>query len=104
MIRLIATDLDGTLLEPDGKLPEGIFETVKQLTEMGICFAACSGRQYGNLERLFAPVADQMAFVCENGALSVVDGAIAGLISITLMSLKYEDSLNCPEVSSDMGI
>ena len=82
MIRLIATDLDGTLLEPDGKLPEGIFETVKQLTEMGICFAACSGRQYGNLERLFAPVADQMAFVCENGALSVVDGAIAGLISI----------------------
>ena len=29
---------------------------------------------------------------------------IAGLISITLMSLKYEDNLNCPEVSSDVRI
>lgn len=82
MIRLIATDLDGTLLEPNGRLPEGTYETVRQLTEMGIRFAACSGRQYGNLVRLFGPVADQMAFVCENGALSVLDGEAAGVIAL----------------------
>ena len=32
MIRLIATDLDGTLLEPDGTLPDGTYETVEELT------------------------------------------------------------------------
>ena len=31
MIRLIATDLDGTLLEPDGTLPDGTYETVEEL-------------------------------------------------------------------------
>ena len=82
MIRLIATDLDGTLLDHSGKLPEGTFETVRHLTGMGIRFAACSGRQYGNLIRLFGPVADQMAFVCENGALSVLDGEAAGVIAL----------------------
>lgn len=82
MIRLIATDLDGTLLEPDGTLPRDTFEVVRLLDECGIRFAAASGRQYGNLARLFAPVADRMAFVCENGALCMVDGGEAGTIAI----------------------
>ena len=80
MIRLIATDLDGTLLEKDGTLPEGIFETVRELKALGIRFAACSGRQYDNLRRLFRPVSDQMAYVCENGGISFLDGEVAGMI------------------------
>ena len=82
MIRLIATDLDGTLLEEDGSLPEGIYQTIQELSRLGIRFAASSGRQYGNLRRLFGPVADQMAYVCENGSLNIVDGQVAGLIPI----------------------
>jgi len=82
LIRLIATDLDGTLLERDGSLPEDTFDVVRMLNEQGIRFAASSGRQYGNLVRLFAPVADRMAFVCENGAFCVVEGQEAGTIAI----------------------
>ncbi len=82
MIRLIATDLDGTLLEKDGTLPKDTFEVVDMLLKSGIRFAAASGRQYGNLTRLFAPVADQMAFVCENGAFCMADGQEAGVIAI----------------------
>ena len=82
MIRLIATDLDGTLLEKDGTLPKDTFEVVESLFECGIRFAASSGRQYGNLMRLFAPVADKMAFVCENGAFCMVDGQEAAAIAI----------------------
>ncbi len=82
MIRLIATDLDGTLLESDGQLPQGTFEAVEELAKLGIRFAAASGRQYGNLVRLFGPVAKQMAFICENGALNMIDGNEAGLIAI----------------------
>lgn len=83
MIRLIATDLDGTLLEPDGRLPKDTFEIVRALDDCGIRFAASSGRQYGNLVRLFAPVADRMAFVCENGAFCMVEGQEAGTIAIS---------------------
>lgn len=82
MIRLVATDLDGTLLEPDGTLPEGIFRAIEQLTDLGVHFAACSGRQLGNLRRLFAPVADRMDFVCENGALCAVGGEVTDVVAI----------------------
>ena len=74
MIRLIACDLDGTLLYPDGFLPAGIFQVIRRLREKGVRFAAASGRQYDNLFRLFAPEAEHMDFLCENGAVVVAGG------------------------------
>ena len=70
MIRLVASDLDGTLLYPDGNLPEGIFDTIEALHAKGVLFVAASGRQHGNLRRLFAPVKDKIAFIAENGAIA----------------------------------
>ncbi len=69
MIKLIATDLDGTLLDGDRRLPEEIFPLVEEMYERGVFFAPASGRQYANLKKLFAPVADKAVFICENGAL-----------------------------------
>ena len=74
MIRLVACDLDGTLLYPDGQLPAGIFDVIRRLREKGVRFAAASGRQYDNLYRLFAPEAEHMDFLCENGAVIVAGG------------------------------
>ena len=74
MIKLVASDLDGTLLlNGVQKLPEEIFPLIKRMKEMGIVFAAASGRQYPNMKRLFAPVASDIVFVCENGAMAVKD-------------------------------
>lgn len=97
MIRLIATDLDGTLLQKDGTLPEGTFEVVDELKRLGIRFAASSGRQYGNLRRLFGPVAADMAFVCENGALCMMDGQEAGVIAMDadMVNEAVEDIERC---------
>lgn len=69
MIKFIATDLDGTLLDDNGELPEEIFGIIEQLNKKGILFSPASGRQYANLEKLFAPVKDKVLFICENGAL-----------------------------------
>ncbi len=76
MIRMIASDLDGTLLEPVEHLPDGIFSTLEALDRLGITFVAASGRQYDNLRRLFAPAASRMGFICENGALNVFRGEV----------------------------
>lgn len=69
MIKLIASDLDGTLLLPDGSLPEETFAVIQALHARGILFCVASGRQYESLKRLFAPVADKVLFIAENGAL-----------------------------------
>ena len=74
MIRLIATDLDGTLLTPQHQLPPGIFDMIRAFRGKGVRFAAASGRQYGNLKRLFAREAGGMDFICENGAYVVTQG------------------------------
>lgn len=74
MIKFVATDLDGTLLKKDGELPKEIFPLVKRMKERGIVFAPASGRQYANLRKLFAPVADDVVFICENGALVKYQG------------------------------
>ena len=45
MIKFIAADLDGTLLNSSHALPDGFMELVEKLYDMGITFAAASGRQ-----------------------------------------------------------
>lgn len=70
MIRLIASDIDGTLLlNGSREIPAEVLEMIPKLAEKGILFCAASGRQYPNLKALFAPVWDKMLFICENGAL-----------------------------------
>ena len=71
-IRVVFSDLDGTILR-DGaqEVPEGLFPLIRGLREKGILFAAASGRQYANMRRMLEPVADDIIFVCENGAMAV---------------------------------
>lgn len=76
MIRLIASDLDGTLLTPEGELPEGTFRTILKLHNKGILFCPASGRQLTALERMFAPVWDKIAVIAENGAIVACRGEV----------------------------
>lgn len=77
MIQLIASDIDGTLmLDGQYSIPSTLFPIIRALRENGIYFAACSGRQYHNIRNLFAPVADEIGYICENGSLVVWQGKI----------------------------
>lgn len=69
MIKLIASDVDGTLIKdstPD-LYPEMV-DTIRKLKEKGILFCAASGRQYASLKNVFREVADDIAYIAENGA------------------------------------
>lgn len=70
MIKLIATDLDGTLLHSDKTLPRGFLQTAARLTESGVIFVAASGRQYDNIYDTLKPVSDGMYIISENGAIN----------------------------------
>ncbi|MFI7498659.1 Cof-type HAD-IIB family hydrolase [Streptomyces sp. NPDC049687] len=73
-IRLVVTDMDGTLLDDDKRIPEGLWETLARLRERGVLFSPASGRQYATLAAEFAEVADGMVFIAENGSHVVRDG------------------------------
>ena len=73
-IRLIATDMDGTLLNSNGQLPSDFYTVFHKLREKDIIFAAASGRQYFTLLKNFKEVADDMLFIAENGSYVVYHG------------------------------
>lgn len=84
MIKLIVCDIDGTLLHGGAReIDPVIFREIRRLREKGILFCPASGRQYTSLRRLFAPVADELLYLCENGALLFGPGAPGPLLAKT---------------------
>ena len=73
-IRLIAADMDGTLLDSEKRLPDGLFPLVRALHERGVRFAPASGRQFYTLYEQFGEIADELMYISENGSM-VCDGA-----------------------------
>ena len=70
MIKLIATDVDGTLVK-DGTLlidPE-YMTVVSRLVDQGIYFVVCSGRQFSSEQKLFAPIKDRLLYISDGGTV-----------------------------------
>lgn len=74
MIKLIATDMDGTLLNNNNEIHHDFIDVFEKLQEKDIIFAAASGRQYFNLLKRFEDVKDKMMFIAENGTIVVYKG------------------------------
>ena len=79
VIKLVASDMDGTLLDGQGEVPPETYDLVRRLDAAGIRFVAASGRRLDTLREQFAPVVDRMDFVASNGAQVVVDGKLVDL-------------------------
>src|SRR4028119_1244675 len=82
MIKLLALDLDGTLLNSRGEIPEKNIEAIQRAEQRGVMVTIATGRRF----RDALPVALQLKLnapvVCHNGAL-----------------LKYAQSLETVAVS-----
>ena len=75
MIKIIFSDMDGTLLTSGNKLPASFGEMMTELKRRGVIFAPASGRQYASLIRSFEAYRDDFLFVAENGTLVMHKGA-----------------------------
>jgi len=78
MIKIIAADMDGTLLDENSEVPEETFGLIHELHQRGIIFAACSGRRYNTLRWLFEPVKDEMDYVASLGTEVYAQGRMIG--------------------------
>ena len=74
MIKFIATDMDGTLLNSNNEIHADFYPMFQSLKEKDIISAAASGRQYYNLLERFKDIKDDMMFIAENGTFVVYKG------------------------------
>lgn len=75
MIKLVLTDMDGTLLDSRKKMPDKTIETIRALQSRGARFAVASGREYSDLRAFFSELAEEIIFVANNGTL-ICDGSL----------------------------
>lgn len=73
-VRLVVSDLDGTLLAPDRTLPAGTGKLVEELRGAGIAFVPASGRAHASQAELFVDVPFIETFIADNGAVVVHRG------------------------------
>ncbi|WP_352399488.1 HAD family hydrolase [Anaerotignum sp.] len=74
MIKLIVSDMDGTLLNDEKKIDLEIYELLPKLQEKGIRFVVASGRQYPSLKKHFHEHIRDVVVIAENGAFVVDNG------------------------------
>lgn len=67
-IKLVATDMDHTLLTEQGQIPSDFASCVHHLRTLGIAVAIASGRPLYTLKSLFPDLTDQLIFISDNGA------------------------------------
>ena len=93
MIKLIASDLDGTLLQNEAQeLTPRAIDLISQLTKKGIPFVAASGRQYDNERRVFHALKDDISYIAENGSVCIHNGEV---ISRSTIDCRWTYLKNC---------
>lgn len=74
MIKLIVSDMDGTLLNDEKQIDKRIYSLLPKMRQEGIRFVVASGRQYPSLARDFQEHLPEITVIAENGAFVVQDG------------------------------
>lgn len=73
-VKLIATDMDGTLLNSRKEMPADFIPWVKSHPQYQVVIA--SGRQYETLRQDFLEIADELLFIAENGGFAFAKGEL----------------------------
>lgn len=76
-IKLLAVDMDLTLLASDGSLPPHMDERIDALAEAGVLFCPASGRPAPTLQMMFPAHAGSIAFCADNGGWVIYQGRTA---------------------------
>jgi len=76
MLKLVAVDMDGTLLNDAKEMPKKTFEVIDRLHAKGITFAVASGRDHLSLQHLYDEIKDEIVFVAGNGSIIIDKGKV----------------------------
>ena len=91
MIKLVAVDMDGTLLNDKKEYPKDFPAWVK--SHKNVKTVLSSGRQYYALRKQFEEIADDVIYIAENGGVVFMDNKVV-----------YEDSMSPLDVRECLDI
>lgn len=74
MIRLILTDLDGTLINAKNEVPAEFVPVYRKLRQKGIYLGIATGRSFASIKRDFPEFAMETAIICEGGGVTILNG------------------------------
>ncbi|WP_411031700.1 HAD family hydrolase [Spongiimicrobium sp. 3-5] len=66
-IKMVVTDMDGTLLNSSHEVSPLFFELFEELRKRDILFVAASGRQHSSIVNKLHPIKDDIVVIAENG-------------------------------------
>lgn len=69
-VKLVVSDMDGTLLNSEGKISNTFYELYNEFKNHDIHFVAASGRQYHSIIQKLSPIKDQIVIIAENGGIT----------------------------------
>ncbi len=95
-IKLVVTDMDGTLLNSSAQLPRNFDKILARMRRHNIAFVLASGRQIQNMKIKFSDpaVMNEIYFVAENGAY-----ATYGSEELLELSLNKEEIINFRKIA-----
>ena len=70
-IKMVVTDMDGTLLNSNHEVSTRFFEIFHELKKRDILFVAASGRQYHSIIDKLSPIKDDIIVIAENGSYTM---------------------------------
>lgn len=73
-IKMVVTDMDGTLLNSNHEVSTHFFSLFEKLKEHNILFAAASGRQYHSILDKLDAIKNDIIVIAENGGFAMQDG------------------------------
>ena len=69
-VKLVVSDMDGTLLNSKGEISNQFFELFKKLQKHNITFCAASGRQHNSIISKLENIKDDIYVIAENGGVA----------------------------------
>ena len=69
-VKLVVTDMDGTLLNDQGEVSNQFYSIFEQLKANDIHFVAASGRQYYSIVNKLSPIVEDITIIAENGGIA----------------------------------
>ena len=73
-LRLVVTDMDGSLLDVEGRRPPRFGTVLTRMRENDVAFVPASGRQLDNLRTVFGAAIADSPVIAENGTVVVQGG------------------------------
>ena len=88
-IRLIASDMDGTLLDGNSNLPDEFWPLMHELAVRDIAFVPASGRQLATLDTMFSGTDAGHSYIAENGSIVTFHGQVVSTTCIDMPTVGF---------------